>query len=80
MPSHTYELLLALGVLSPMVSFWLLVFFGPRLGKPAAGWLAVVLGMGVPLICASVVLYGWWFDADAVTRLQLTDGAWRGTW
>ena len=57
--SHTFEILLALGVLSPFLSFWALVFFGPKLGKPRAGWFAVVGGMGLPLVCSTIVLIGW---------------------
>ena len=79
MASHSYELALALGILSPFVSFWLLVFFGPRLGKPGAGWFAVVFGMGVPLACATYVLLGW-LDADAATRTQLAANAFRYHW
>jgi len=79
MAEHTYEILLALGVLSPFVSFWLLVFFGSKLGKPASGWLAVVLGMGVPLVLATVVLIGW-MGEDAASKTQLTENAFRWTW
>jgi hypothetical protein len=49
MANHSYELALALGVLSPLISFWILVFFGPKMGKPLSGWFGVALGMGVPL-------------------------------
>ncbi|MBI4719598.1 MAG: NADH-quinone oxidoreductase subunit L [Planctomycetes bacterium] len=79
MANHTYEIMLALGILSPMLSFWLLVFFGARLGKPASGWLAVVLGMGVPLALSTYVLVGW-LGADAATRASLTAGAFRYHW
>ncbi len=79
MNQHSYEIALALGVLSPMVSFWLLVFFGPRLGKPAAGWFAVVLGMGVPLAMATYVLIGW-LGLDPAARDQLTAQAFRYHW
>ena len=77
--SHTYEILLALGLLSPMVSFWLLVLFGSKLGKPGAGWFGVVLGMGVPLVLSTIVLVGWWGD-DPATRASLTENAYRITW
>ncbi|MCO6435602.1 MAG: NADH-quinone oxidoreductase subunit L [Phycisphaerae bacterium] len=80
MPDHSYELLLTLGVLSPMVSFWLLVFFGPKMGKPAAGWLAVALGMGVPLALATYVLVGWWGEVHAGTAAQLSHDALRFHW
>jgi len=77
--THTYEILLALGVLIPFVSFWLLVLFGAKLGKPASGWFAVVLGMGVSLVLATIVLAGWW-QTDAGTRAQLTEDAFRWHW
>ncbi len=76
---HGYEIALSLGVLSPMVSFWLLVFFGPRLGKPGAGWFAVILGMGVPLALATYVLLGW-LGLDPAARDQLTATAFRYHW
>ncbi len=79
MGQYTYEILLACGVLSPLVSFWLLVFAGPKLGKPAAGWVAVVLGMGVPLVLATIVLIGWLGETEG-GRAALTAGAYRGTW
>jgi NADH-quinone oxidoreductase subunit L len=79
MTASWYEILLALGVLSPLVSFWVLVFAGPRLGKPRAGWTAVVLGMGVPLLLATIVLVGWWFESPA-ERAALTANAVRLHW
>ncbi len=80
MVNHSYEILLALGVLSPLISFWLLVFFGPKLGKPAAGWLGVVLGMGVPLVIATYVLLGWLGELKAGTAATLTENAYRYHW
>ena len=77
--SHTYEILLALGILAPMISFWVLVLFGARMGKPGAGWFAVVLGMGVPLLVATVVLIGW-SGEDAAARAALTENAYRFHW
>ncbi len=79
MNNHTYELALVAGVLSPFVSFWLLGFFGPRLGKPASGWLGVALGMGVPLALATYVLIGW-LGLDAAARDQLTANAAQWQW
>ena len=71
MAEHYYETLFAIGVLSPFVSFWLLVFFGPKLGKPTAGWVAVVLGMGVPLAVATIILVGWMGeDPDSIRVLS----------
>ncbi len=80
MGEHTYEILLALGVLSPMVSFWLLVFFGPKMGKPGAGWFAVVLGMGVPLVLATIVLVGWLGEVEGGNAAELTANAVRLHW
>ena len=78
--SHTYEILLTLGVLAPFVSFWVLVFFGPKLGKPASGWLAVVLAMGVPLALSTYVLVNWWWVEDPASRAMLTEQAFRFNW
>jgi len=80
MAQHSYEIALSVGVFSPMVSFWILVFFGPKFGKPAAGWFALVLGMGVPLACATYVLLGWLGAMDAGQSAALTANAWRGQW
>ena len=77
--SHTYEILLALGILAPMVSFWLLVLFGPKMGKPASGWFGVVLGMGVPLLFATIVLVGW-VGEDPATKEALAANAYRIHW
>ncbi len=79
MAEHSLEIALALGVLSPFVSFWLLVFFGPKLGKPLAGWTAVVLGMGVPLALATWVLMQW-LGMDAAARATLAEHAFRYHW
>lgn len=77
--NHQLEIALALGVLSPLVSFWLLVFFGPRLGKPLAGWVGVALGMGVPLALASYVLMQW-LGFSPEQRAELSAGAFRYPW
>src|SRR3989304_3521587 len=77
---HSFELALTLGVLSPLVSFWLLVFWGPRLGKPAAGWTAVVLGMGAPLASATYVMIGWLRALKDGKTAQLAANALRFHW
>ncbi|MGD2111040.1 MAG: NADH-quinone oxidoreductase subunit L, partial [Phycisphaerae bacterium] len=77
--SHTYEILLALGVLFPMVSFWLLVFFGPKMGKPGAGWFGVIMGMGIPLVLSTIVLAGW-LGEDPASKAALTENAVRWHW
>ncbi len=79
MTGHTYEICLALGVLSPMIGFWLLVFGGRVLGKPGAGWFALVTGMGVPLVLATYVLLCW-LRVDDATRAALTENAARFHW
>lgn len=38
----TFEQYLAIGVVIPLISFVMLAFFGHRIGKPAAGWVATV--------------------------------------
>ena len=63
-----------------MVSFWLLVLFGPKMGKPGAGWVGVLLGMGVPLILATIVLIGWWGEVAAGNAAELTANAYRFHW
>ena len=77
--NHQLEIALAIGVLSPFISFWLLVFLGPRLGKPLSGWVAVVLGMGVPLAMASYVLMQW-LGYSPDQRAELTANAFRYHW
>ena len=80
MTSHTYEILLALGLLSPLLSFWVLVLYGPRMGKPGAGWFGVIFGMGVPLLLSTIVLIGWRFFEDPASRAALTEQAFRFHW
>ena len=80
MASHTYELLLAIGILSPLISFWVLVFFGSRLGKPTAGWLGVLLGMGVPLALSTYVLVAWLGEVQSGNAAELTANAYRFHW
>jgi len=80
MGSHTYEILLALGVLSPFVTFWILVFGGPKLGKPTSGWVAVAGGMGIPLLLATYVLIGWLGEVASGNAAALTANAFRYHW
>jgi proton-translocating NADH-quinone oxidoreductase chain L len=58
----TPELLLALGVLSPLVFFAILVFFGSRLGKPASGYVACA-GISISCILSIAVLVMWYGGA-----------------
>ncbi len=78
--SHKYEILLAVAVVLPFISFWALVFAGPKLGKPKAGWFAVVLGMGLPCVLATIVLIGWGLFETPETRAALTANAYRFDW
>jgi NADH-quinone oxidoreductase subunit L len=52
------ETMLIAGVLSPLLAFLLLAFFGARLGKPAAGYVAV-LGILASAILGSLVFAQW---------------------
>ena len=52
------ELLLVTGVLVPLASFVLLAFFGSKLGKPAAGWVAV-LAIATSTVLAGTALVQW---------------------
>ncbi len=52
------ETLLVAGVLIPLASFVLLALFGSRLGKPAAGWVAV-LAIAASTVLAVVALVQW---------------------
>ena len=76
----SYEIALIAGILAPFVSFWILVFWGPRLGKPLAGWVGVALGMGVPLALAFYVLIGWWGFETPESRQHLSEAAARFYW
>ena len=69
-----YETYLLCGVLVPFASFLLLLLFGPRLGKPLAGWVAVA-GMGTSCVLASIVLVGWMGEVSAGTAAQLSINA-----
>ena len=52
------EVLLVIGVLIPLASFVLLAFVGARLGKPAAGWVAV-LAIATSTVLATIALLQW---------------------
>jgi NADH-quinone oxidoreductase subunit L len=52
------EVLLVIGVLIPLASFVLLAFVGARLGKPAAGWVAV-LAIAASTVLATMALLQW---------------------
>jgi proton-translocating NADH-quinone oxidoreductase chain L len=73
-----YESALALGVLIPLVGFVILALFGHRLGKPTAGYVALV-AMGLSCVLATGVLIGW-LGLDAGERELLTDATYRFHW
>ncbi len=68
-----YETYLAIGVVIPLISFVILLFFGPRLGKPTAGWVAVS-AMGASCVLATMTLVGW-HGEDSIARMSLTAAA-----
>ncbi len=68
-----YETYLILGVLIPFVSFVILMLFGPRLGKPLAGWVAVA-AMGASCVLATMTLVGWRGE-DSIARMSLAANA-----
>ncbi len=58
-----YEIYLMAGVLIPLASFFILMLFGPRIGKPVAGWLTV-LAMASSCALATITLVGWHADVN----------------
>lgn len=69
-----YETYLLAGVLVPFVSFFILMLFGPRLGKPLAGWVAVA-AMATCCVLGTLTLVGWLGEVDNGTAAQLTEAA-----
>ena len=61
------ETLLVIGVLIPLASFVLLALLGSRLGKPAAGWVAV-LAIATSTVLATMALLQW-HDLSPEARL-----------
>src|SRR5438128_749413 len=53
------EIMLVAGVAIPLVSFAVLAFFGARLGKPLAGWVATG-AIGLSCVLAIIVLMKWY--------------------
>ncbi len=61
------ETMLVAGVLAPLAGFIILVFLGSRLGKPAAGWVAV---LAIATSCAlSATVLSQWLGMNAAARL-----------
>src|SRR5262245_40288827 len=73
-----YQTALALGVVIPLASFVFLAFWGPRLGKPRASYVALA-AIGISCLLSTWVLLGW-LRADEATRAQLTETAYRYDW
>jgi len=65
-----YHTALALGVVIPLASFVFLVFWGPRLGKPRASYVAVA-AIGISCLLSTWVLLGW-LDKTPNERNALT--------
>ena len=76
--SHTYEILLALGVVVPLISFAALVFWGSKIGKPVSSYVACAT-IGLSCVFATIVLIGW-SGEDPEQRAALTEGAFRYHW
>jgi len=77
---HTFEICLALGVVIPLLSFTVLVFFGTSspLGKPRAAWVATA-AIAASACLAWFVLISWMGLSDA-ERDTLTANAFRYNW
>ncbi len=69
-----YETYLLAGVAVPFVSFFILMLFGPRIGKPLSGWLAVA-AMATCCVLGTLTLVGWLGEVDSGTAAELTAAA-----
>ena len=76
--NHTYEICLALGVVVPLVSFFILAVWGAAIGKPRASYIALA-AIGTCALLAIYVLLGWLNAGDEMRR-SLADGAFRYHW
>ena len=77
---HNFAILLCLGVAAPLLMFAFLAFFGHRIGKPRAGWVAVA-GVLISLALSTWVLVGWMGMSagertDAVTQVNANPFEW----
>jgi len=73
-----HQTALAIGVLIPLASFVILVFWGHRLGKPVAGYVAVT-AIGISCALAGCVLIDW-LGRDVQARHVLETSAQRLEW
>ena len=67
------ETMLVWGVVSPLISFVILAFFGSRLGKPVSGYVACA-GMGASMVLGLMVFAQWW-GMDGAERLAAGEAA-----
>src|SRR5205085_8469611 len=74
----TYEQYLAIGVVIPLISFTFLAFFGHRVGKPLAGWIATG-AIFLSCVLSTLVLIQWVNLGDS-EKAKLTDHAVRFHW
>lgn len=73
-----YQSALALGVLIPLISFAILVFIGPTLGKPKSSFVAL-LAIGISCLLGTYVLVGW-LGMSAAEHAKLSAEAYRFDW
>ncbi len=73
-----YESLLALGVLVPLISFVILVFWGARIGKPKSSYVAIA-AIAVSCLFSTIVLLGW-RGMDQAQRAAAAADAYRYHW
>ncbi len=73
-----YQSALALAVVIPLASFAVLAFFGHRLGKPKASYVALA-GIGLSCALSAYVLVGWSGETPE-TRGELAAAAYRFDW
>ena len=76
--NHTYEICLALGVVVPLVSFFIIAVWGAAIGKPKASYIALA-AIGTCALLGVYVLLGW-LNADDAMRKTLADNAFRYDW
>ncbi|MCB9852037.1 MAG: NADH-quinone oxidoreductase subunit L [Phycisphaerales bacterium] len=78
--NHQFEICLALGVVVPLISFAILVFFGanPPFGKPRAAYLAFA-AIATSCVLSSYVLINW-YGLSVAERTELTENAFRYHW
>ncbi len=66
-----YETYLLAGTIVPFISFLILMLFGPRIGKPLSGWVAVA-AMAGSCVLATMTLVGWMGEIESGNAANLT--------